>query len=285
MSSQSYLLTGEGGNQLLPALRRALTHATEIEIAVSFIRSTGLNLIFGDLESVLKSETRNVRLTLLTSDYMCITDPKALRKLMLLAERGADIRVFETPSSESFHLKAYIFVRSEQGEMISADAFVGSSNISAKALTDGLEWNYHLNYPNEADSLAEQRLLEIRREFRELLSKPPRSMSRSPSLILLRRDLIRKRHWMPWLQRGNKAGERALSCWPPAWEKPILLPLMRYGQMQIACCLWPTVKKFCCRLKRVSWRSFHTSGLAVTRASRKAGNAICCSHRSRQWDA
>jgi superfamily II DNA or RNA helicase/HKD family nuclease/SOS-response transcriptional repressor LexA len=172
MSSQSYLLTGGDDNQLLPALRRALTHATEIEIAVSFIRSTGLNLIFGDLESVLKSETRNVRLTLLTSDYMCITDPKALRKLMLLAERGADIRVFETPPSESFHLKAYIFVRSEQGEMISADAFVGSSNISAKALTDGLEWNYHLNYPNGADSLAAQRLREVRQEFQLLLSKP-----------------------------------------------------------------------------------------------------------------
>ncbi|TCK07269.1 DUF3427 domain-containing protein [Marinobacterium mangrovicola] len=172
MSAKQYLLTGGENRQLLPALRRALTHASDIEIAVSFIRSTGLNLIFGDLEAALQSETRQVRLTLLTSDYMCITDPTALKKLMLLAERGADIHVFETGSADSFHLKAYIFVRSEQGDLISADAFVGSSNISAKALTDGLEWNYHLDYPNEQDSLAAQRLDEVRQQFQHLLQQP-----------------------------------------------------------------------------------------------------------------
>jgi superfamily II DNA or RNA helicase/HKD family nuclease/SOS-response transcriptional repressor LexA len=172
MSSRSYLLTGGQGNQLLPALRRALTQATEIEIAVSFIRSTGLNLIFGDLEAALQSSNRQVRLTLLTSDYMHITDPKALRKLMLLSERGADVRVFETGTSDSFHLKAYIFVRSASGKLLSADAFVGSSNISAKALTDGLEWNYHLDFPNEADTLAGQRIEEVRQQFQHLLIQP-----------------------------------------------------------------------------------------------------------------
>ena len=172
MSSRSYLLTGGQGNQLLPALRRALTKASDIEIAVSFIRSTGLNLIFSDLEAALQSTDRQVRLTLLTSDYMQITDPKALRKLMLLAERGADVRVFETGANDSFHLKAYIFVRSVSGELISADAFVGSSNISAKALTDGLEWNYHLDFPNEGDSLAAQRIEEVRQQFQYLLKQP-----------------------------------------------------------------------------------------------------------------
>lgn len=172
MTSRSYLLTGGESSQLLPALRRALTHATDIEIAVSFIRSTGLNLILGDLQAALQSAERKVRLSLLTSDYMNITDPKALRKLMLLAERGADVRVFETGANDSFHLKAYIFVRSESGELISADAFVGSSNISAKALTDGLEWNYHLDFPNEGDSLAAQRIEEVRQQFQYLLRQP-----------------------------------------------------------------------------------------------------------------
>ncbi|MDO6563287.1 DEAD/DEAH box helicase family protein [Amphritea sp. 1_MG-2023] len=172
MSSPSYLLTGADGQQLLPALRCALTHATEIEIAVSFIRASGLKLIFGDLEAALQSTTRDVRLTLLTSDYLCITDPSALKMLMLLVERGADIRIFETGSTDSFHLKAYIFARSKQGELINADAFIGSSNISAKALTDGLEWNYHLDYPNAADSLAAQRLNEVRQQFQQLLLRP-----------------------------------------------------------------------------------------------------------------
>ena len=172
MSSRAYLLTGGDGQQLLPALRRALMDATEIEIAVSFIRSTGLDLIFKDLDAALQSETRTVKLTVLSSDYMCITDPKALKRLMLLLERGADIRIFEAGASDSFHLKAYIFVRSEHNKMVSAEAFVGSSNISAKALTDGLEWNYHIDYPNDDDAQSQGRLQEIRQQYQQLLNKP-----------------------------------------------------------------------------------------------------------------
>ncbi len=164
-----YLLTGGAQRQLLPALRRALTHATEIDIAVSFIRSSGLNLLFSDLEAAISADDRTVRLRLLTSDYLHVTEPQALKRLLLLAERGADIRIFKTQHTQAFHLKAYIFVTSKNGEMMSADAFVGSSNISASALTQGLEWNYHLDYPNQADALAAQRLDEIRREFQQLL--------------------------------------------------------------------------------------------------------------------
>jgi superfamily II DNA or RNA helicase/HKD family nuclease len=169
---QQYLLTGGNENQLLPALRRALTYANEIEIAVSFIRSTGLDLIFSDLEAALLSDIRNVKLSLLTSDYMSITDPKALKRLLLLTERGANVSVFQTGSGESFHLKAYIFVRCDNGEVNRADAFVGSSNISSKALTDGLEWNYHIDFPNNNDTLSEKRINEIRLQFQKLWEKP-----------------------------------------------------------------------------------------------------------------
>lgn len=169
--SNGYLLTGGSGHQLLPALRHAILHATEVEIAVSFIKYSGLELIFSDLEAALQSE-RGTQLTLLTSDYLNVTDPRALRKLMLLAERGANIRIFQADASDSFHLKAYIFVQSGQGQVERADAFVGSSNISRIALTDGLEWNYHIDYPNDGDSRSEARLNEIRHQFRALLELP-----------------------------------------------------------------------------------------------------------------
>jgi HKD family nuclease len=42
---------------------------------------------------------------------------------------------------QSFHLKAYICTRSSAGETAWGAAFVGSSNLSWTALTDGLEWN------------------------------------------------------------------------------------------------------------------------------------------------
>ncbi|AWB34837.1 DUF3427 domain-containing protein [Orrella marina] len=172
MNTQSSLLSGGEQSPLLPALRRALSQATEIEIAVSFIRSSGLDLIFGDLEVALCSQTRRVKLTILTSDYMSVTDPRALRRLMLLVERGASIRVYETDGSDSFHLKAYIFVRTEHGRLAGADVFVGSSNLSAKALTDGLERSFHLVYPNEADTSSERQVNEIRQRFRQLQRKP-----------------------------------------------------------------------------------------------------------------
>lgn len=168
--TQKYLLTGGDGNQLLPALRRALNSATAIDIAVSFIRSTGLNLLFGDIDSALRSEERTVNIRILTSDYMCITDPHALRRLMLLSERGASVKVFQTEKSESFHLKSYILIREIDGQVERADAFVGSSNISEKALTDGLEWNYHLNFPNELDSHAAIRIKEIRDSFNRVFA-------------------------------------------------------------------------------------------------------------------
>jgi len=163
-----YLFTGGAGQPLLPALRNAILKATDIEIAVSFIQVSGLDLIFGDLEAALLSD-RQVKLTLLTSDYLCITDPRALRKLMLLAERGADIRIFQVGTSHSFHIKAYVFVQTSEGQTVSADAFVGSSNISKTALTDGLEWNYHIDFPNNKDLHAEARLQEIRQKFSDLL--------------------------------------------------------------------------------------------------------------------
>ena len=168
MTAKNYLITGRSENYLLHELRSALKTATDIEIAVSFIRSSGLNLLFQDIEDAMHSEERNVTLSLLTSDYMNITEPQALKQLMLLKERGADIRIFASKQATSFHLKSYIFVRNSDEGMKSASAFIGSSNISKTALTDGIEWNYRIDYPNEKDTEAVARIQQIRDEYNHL---------------------------------------------------------------------------------------------------------------------
>lgn len=89
--------------------------------------------------------------------------------LMLLAERGADVRIWES-GDDSFHLKTYIFVRTEDGRMLHGNAFVGSSNISRKALTDGLEWNYRIEYPGDGSEPAAARFREIREQFERLFA-------------------------------------------------------------------------------------------------------------------
>uniref|UniRef100_UPI0035B0A158 DEAD/DEAH box helicase family protein n=1 Tax=Stella sp. TaxID=2912054 RepID=UPI0035B0A158 len=163
------LITGEQSNPFLPQLSAAIAQAAEIELAVAFIKTTGLRLLLEDLHTALgHGEPRDrppARLRVLTSDYLGVTDPDALRLLLLLQEQGAHVRVFEA-GSDSFHLKAYLFARFGPHGNFLGTAFIGSSNISRIALTDGLEWNYRIDYP------ADPGFLEARARFEELFRDP-----------------------------------------------------------------------------------------------------------------
>lgn len=142
------LITGGKHQHFLPHLCASINKASEIDMAVAFVKSTGLKLLLPDLLSALGRETLPARVRVLTSDYMDITDPEALRSLMLLQERGAQVRVYESAGS-SFHLKAYIFTYVGNETPRQGTAFIGSSNISRQALQDGLEWNYRVDYPSD----------------------------------------------------------------------------------------------------------------------------------------
>ena len=101
----------------------------------------------------------------LTSDYLDVTDPEALRLLILLQEQGAQARVFDAGAT-SFHLKAYLFAHFTDRGDLHGSAFIGSSNISHQALTSGLEWNYRIDYPGDDG------FLEARRRFEQLFAHP-----------------------------------------------------------------------------------------------------------------
>ncbi len=160
-SNQS-LVTGGQSDPFLPQLLDAINQATEIDITVAFIRQSGLQLIFDALRDAMD---RRAVIRVLTSDYLDVTEPQALRRLMLLAERGADVRLFSTAGDPSFHIKSYIFLRRDGDDLFDGCAFVGSSNISNMALTRGLEWNLRVDYP--ADSA---KFLEIFGKFEALFS-------------------------------------------------------------------------------------------------------------------
>jgi superfamily II DNA or RNA helicase/HKD family nuclease/SOS-response transcriptional repressor LexA len=157
------LVTG-GADHFLPHLSEAFNWATQADLAVAFVKSTGLRLLLPDLASMVDAGSPR-RLRVLTSDYLDITDPEALRLLLLLQERGAEVRVYTTKEG-SFHLKAYIFARLDQLALVGGAAFIGSSNISRQALQDGLEWNYRVVYPDDTG------FLEARRRFEELFGHP-----------------------------------------------------------------------------------------------------------------
>ena len=111
-SNNQQLITGDN-DPLLPNLVHAINNATEIEITVSFIQPSGLALLFDPLSEALQS---GATLKLLTSDYLDITHPNALRELMALVDRGADVRIYQTHSNQSFHMKSYIFIKTNDQE-------------------------------------------------------------------------------------------------------------------------------------------------------------------------
>lgn len=156
------LVTG-GTDPFLPHLSKAISGATDIAIAVSFVKSTGLRLLKPDLETALRGEEESrraaARLRFLTSDYLGITDPEALRMLLLLQQDGAEVRVFVT-DDDSFHLKAYIFAQRDANGSLRGTAFIGSSNISGQALQDAHEWNYRVVYPDDDGFLEAERRFE-----------------------------------------------------------------------------------------------------------------------------
>lgn len=164
-----HLIVGGARDPFLPRLLAAIRRANQIDLAVAFIKSTGLSLLFNALIDAI--ETRGAHLRVLTSDYLDVTDPPALRRLMLLAELGAEMRVFET-RDHSFHLKAYICVHGDHEREVWGAAFVGSSNISRTALTDGLEWNVRIDHAADPTDPAHHRFREIREEFHYLFEHP-----------------------------------------------------------------------------------------------------------------
>lgn len=157
-------LTVGGDNPFLPSLLGAINHADDIAIATAFIRMTGVRLIQTALEDALD---RGARVRILTGDYLGVTDPKALRYLMLLQEQGADVKVFESEDKTSFHMKAYLFTRSETADRREGCAFIGSSNLSHAALVSGLEWNFKID---EAED--HERFANILIEYETLYANP-----------------------------------------------------------------------------------------------------------------
>lgn len=173
------LFTGEPQHPLLSQLCHSIARADEIDLAVSFVQASGLRLLLPDLHDALDRQVAElrppVRVRILTSDYLEITDPQALRLLVLLQEKGAQVRIFEA-SGRSFHLKAYLFTHFPDQSALHGTVFIGSSNISRPALTDGLEWNYRVDYPGDDG------FLEARARFEELF-RDPRTVELSDAWI------------------------------------------------------------------------------------------------------
>ncbi|WP_439813827.1 DUF3427 domain-containing protein [Zavarzinia sp. CC-PAN008] len=146
-SAPAPLLTTGGSDPLLPLLSRKIDGAAKVDLAVAFAFDSGVRLIEPWLEDLL---TRGGALRIVVGDYMNVTEPAALYRLLDLGTSGdLDLRVFETGRG-SFHPKAWLFRAADAA----GSAIVGSSNLSRTALTQGVEWNLHAEGAADAVSSA-----------------------------------------------------------------------------------------------------------------------------------
>ncbi len=166
-NNAALLTTGSISDPLLPKLIAAINRAKAIEITVAFIRVSGLKLLLGALSD---ATDRGAEIKILTSDYLDVTDPQALRELMLLKERDADIRIYQCDGQQSFHIKSYIFIHTDNDDWIEGCAYVGSSNISKAALVTGHEWNLKLTCQGQPGDLDVRQFNYIRNQFHDIFS-------------------------------------------------------------------------------------------------------------------
>jgi superfamily II DNA or RNA helicase/diadenosine tetraphosphate (Ap4A) HIT family hydrolase/HKD family nuclease len=172
-----HLSSGGPDDPFIEYLRPLFAEASEVDIVAAFIQDEGLKLLEGPLLSAID---RGAKIRVLTGDYLNLTQVDALQRLLDWqegvqasrpeADPGEDepsadsevrestgvleVRVVEvSPQDEqpkSFHPKSWRF----EGDAFGV-AFVGSSNISRLALTEGIEWNLSVRRQSQTSAYRE----------------------------------------------------------------------------------------------------------------------------------
>jgi superfamily II DNA or RNA helicase/HKD family nuclease len=119
--------------------------------SVAFLTTNGLHSI---KQSLVDLEKKGVNGKILVSQYLNFTQPEALKQL--LSFKNIELKIATTGD---FHNKGYIFKKENHYNLI-----IGSSNLTANALSSNKEWNLKVSATNNSD-LVHQTILEFEASF------------------------------------------------------------------------------------------------------------------------
>ena len=122
-------------SKVLTYIDKELNSCEEFAISVAFITESGF---IGLAETFRKLESRGIRGRILTTDYLCFSEPSALEKLANL--NNIELKMYHVDEAKvGFHTKGYLFKKDGIHRLI-----LGSSNMTAGALSTNKEWNVKL---------------------------------------------------------------------------------------------------------------------------------------------
>lgn len=124
---------GSSAISLGEEIRREIASADELCFIVSFLKVSGVRMLLDDLKKFCIR--KGTRLRIITTTYCGATQAKAIEQLAALP--NTEIRISYNTDIERLHAKSYIFIRNSGMHT----AYIGSSNLSKSAQTEGLEWN------------------------------------------------------------------------------------------------------------------------------------------------
>lgn len=150
------------GIKVLTHIENELMHCDEFSISVAFINRSG----FVELSETLKElEKRGIRGRILTTDYLCFSDPYALDRLSAL--ENVELKMYHVDDAGvGFHTKGYLFKENGIYRII-----IGSSNMTQTALSTNMEWNTQL-ISTEQGEMAQSIISEFEKLWLDESSKP-----------------------------------------------------------------------------------------------------------------